>query len=97
MDTLGKVAGGDMRKAITTLQSAVRLRVSSTLRIQGCRSILPALEPARNTYTPHVGCNWPVLLLPALVQGIHKSVFATAALHVPLSLTRAAGLWHKRT
>ncbi|CAL5218787.1 g509 [Coccomyxa viridis] len=26
MDTLGKVAGGDMRKAITTLQSAVRLR-----------------------------------------------------------------------
>ena len=28
MDTLGKVAGGDMRKAITTLQSAVRLRVS---------------------------------------------------------------------
>ena len=29
METLGKVAGGDMRKAITTLQSAVRLRVSS--------------------------------------------------------------------
>ena len=28
METLGKVAGGDMRKAITTLQSAVRLRVS---------------------------------------------------------------------
>ena len=28
MDTLGKVAGGDMRKAITTVQSAVRLRVN---------------------------------------------------------------------
>lgn len=27
METLGKVAGGDMRKAITTLQSAVRLKV----------------------------------------------------------------------
>ena len=33
MDTLGKVAGGDMRKAITTLQSAVRLRVRSDLRL----------------------------------------------------------------
>ncbi len=30
METLGKVAGGDMRKAITTLQSAVRLRVGSS-------------------------------------------------------------------
>ena len=28
METLGRVAGGDMRKAITTLQSAVRLKVS---------------------------------------------------------------------
>ena len=28
MDTLGKVSGGDLRKAITTLQSAVRLKVS---------------------------------------------------------------------
>ena len=27
METLGKVAVGDMRKAITTLQSAVRLKV----------------------------------------------------------------------
>ena len=27
METLGKVAGGDMRKAITTVQSAVRLKV----------------------------------------------------------------------
>ena len=26
MDTLGKVSGGDLRKAITTLQSAVRLK-----------------------------------------------------------------------
>lgn len=30
METLGKVSGGDLRKAITTLQSAVRLKVSST-------------------------------------------------------------------
>ena len=36
MDTLGKVAGGDMRKAITTLQSAVRLWVRSNLHILGC-------------------------------------------------------------
>ena len=35
MDTLGKVAGGDMRKAITTLQSAVRLRVRTKLHIHG--------------------------------------------------------------
>jgi hypothetical protein len=27
METLGKVSGGDLRKAITTLQSAVRLKV----------------------------------------------------------------------
>ena len=27
MDTLGKVSGGDLRKAITTLQSAARLKV----------------------------------------------------------------------
>ena len=26
MDTLGKVSNGDLRKAITTLQSAVRLK-----------------------------------------------------------------------
>ena len=30
-----------------------------------------------------------------LFKASSKSVFATAALHVPLSLTRAAGLWHK--
>ena len=28
MDTLGKVSNGDLRKAITTLQSAVRLKAS---------------------------------------------------------------------
>jgi DNA polymerase III delta prime subunit len=28
METLGKVSGGDLRKAITTLQSAVRLKVA---------------------------------------------------------------------
>lgn len=35
METLGKVSGGDLRKAITTLQSAVRLKVSD-LPIQPC-------------------------------------------------------------
>lgn len=33
MDTLGKVSGGDLRKAITTLQSAVRLKA----RLPACR------------------------------------------------------------
>ncbi len=41
MDTLGKVAGGDMRKAITTLQSAVRLRVSSHPQVQACWEYFP--------------------------------------------------------
>ena len=29
LGTLGRVSGGDLRKAITTLQSAVRLKVQS--------------------------------------------------------------------
>ncbi len=43
MDTLGKVSGGDLRKAITTLQSAVRLKAclaASCLALswKGCRA-----------------------------------------------------------
>ncbi len=43
MDTLGKASGGDLRKAITTLQSAVRLKARRTasclaLSCEGCRA-----------------------------------------------------------
>ena len=46
MGTLGRVSGGDLRKAITTLQSAVRLKVKAPSHTHsqscGCKNPHPA-------------------------------------------------------
>ena len=49
MDTLGKVSGGDLRKAITTLQSAVRLKARPPVFQLRPLERKHAAEPCRST------------------------------------------------